>query len=190
MITKLALAWVFLYTAGLTDGQKYRRRTEVQCDMYEQHDFAATQGSGNPAVAASMASRMARGVGADILWRLEAGREGEEAARGGSQPPLPWFTMWFVSIVIVAAGVASTQAELLGSGRMMLAFLAGGGAGLLWLGLWLAAHRIAGPICIGIGSLFIVAGLWWTIVGPLAAVLAGICALRRAHRIELILARD
>lgn len=187
MIAKFTLSWVLLYTAGLTDAQKFRRRTEVECDMYEQQAFDLERGASGPAIAVTIASRMARGAAADVLWRMEAGRAGEASARGGGNPPLPWFTMWFVSLVIIAAGVATTQAEFLGSGRLMLAILAGAGAGMLWLGLYLATHRIAGPLCIGMGSLGIILGFWWTVFVPVAAVLAGICALRRARRIELLL---
>lgn len=187
MMRKIAMAWVFLYTAGLTGPQKVRRRDEIQSDMHEQLAFALEHGDGSAAISGSFASRTARGMLADVLWRLEEGRTGESVVHSGGEPPLPWFTMWFVSAIIVAAGIASTQVEVFGSGRVMLAFLAASGAGILWLGIYLVTHRVIGPVCIAAGTLGIVCGLWWTAIVPVAAVLAGVSALCRAHRLELIL---
>ncbi len=187
MVPKLAMLWVLLYTTGLTPGQKSRRRFEIASDMHEQRTFAMTAVHGSRGVSSAVASRTVRGMLADILWRLEAGRDGESQVRLGVDPPLPWFTMWFVSAVIVAGGVASTQVAMLGDVRVMLAFLAALGAGLLWLGLHLATHRFFGPLCIATGSIAIAGGLWWTLAGPVVAVGFGISGLRRAQRLEAAL---
>lgn len=187
MIAKIAMAWVFCYTAGLTVPQKDRRRGEVASDMHEELAFSLEHAGAAAAISGSIASRAMKGVLADILWRLEAGRSGESAIRAGEDPPLPWFTMLFVSAVIVAACIGSTQVGVFGSGRVMLAFGGAIGAGLLSLGIYLATHRILGPLCIAGGTLGIALGFWWTVLVPVAAVLAGISALRRAHRLELLL---
>jgi len=189
MVRRLAMLWVFLYTAGLTQSQKTRRRAEIQSDMYEQLMFAVDE-RGTPAISASIASRTARGMLADVLWRIEEGRDGEQVVRAGMDPPLPWLTMWFVGVVIVGGCVASTQAEALGDIRVVLAFIAAGGAGLLWFGLYLATHRLLGPLCITAGAICIALGLWWTVVVPLVAVCLGVSGIRRAQRLEALLRRD
>ena len=190
MIRRLAMLWVYLYTAGLTQDQKARRRTEIQSDMYEQQAFATGVSGGSVALGRSFGSRMARGMMADLLWRLEEGRDGEQVVRAGGDPPLPWFTMWFVAAVIVAGCAASTQVEALGDTRVLWAVFAASGAGISWLGLYLATHRLAGPACIAIGAACVALGLWWTVVVPLAAVCLGVSGLRRAQRLDALLHGD
>jgi drug/metabolite transporter (DMT)-like permease len=187
MIRRLALAWVLLYTAGLTEPQKQRRRLEIESDMHEEFAFAVAQGDGAAAFSGSVANRTLRGMLADVLWRLEAGRSGEQAIRAGAEPPLPWFTMWFVVALIVAGCVAATQVGNIVDGRVTLAFVAAAGAGLLWLGLYLTRRRVLGPAFIVVGTLLIVGGTWWTLVVPIAAGLAGVFGVRRAHRLECLL---
>lgn len=189
MVRRLAMLWVLLYTAGLTQAQKSRRRAEIQSEIHEQLAFALEEG-GSAAISGSIASRTARGMLADVLWRLEEGRDGEHVVRAGLDPPLPWFTMSFVAMIIVGGSVASTQVGVLGESRVLLAFLAAIGAGLLWLGLYLAKCRVLGPLCIGVGATCIALGLWWTVVVPLVAVCLGVAGLRRAQRLETLLRGD
>ena len=179
-------AWVVVYTAGLTDAQKRDRRDEIASDVYEHElDFRA-EGTGSAVIGRQIASRMVRGMLADVVWRYEAGREGERVAATGESPPLPWLTMAFISAVIVAGSFASTQASLLGEAFTMLSIASIVGAGAMWLGLHLATHRFAGPLLIGVGSLVMAWTLYWTFVGPVAAVVAGIAGVRRAQRIEAL----
>lgn len=185
-VPQLAMLWVMVYTAGLTRAQKSTRRDEIQSDMHEQLAFALAQGQGST-IASSVASRTVRGVLADVRWRLEEGRDGEEAVRAGLDPPLPWCTMWFLSAVIIGGCVASTQVETLGDARVLLASFAAGGAGLFRLGLYLATHRLFGPLCITAGAAAIALGLWWTGVAPFVAVGLGISGLRRAGRLDALL---
>lgn len=187
MVRLLTMLWVLLYTTGLTRDQKTGRRAEIASDMHEQFAFALEQGEGAIAINGSIASRTVRGMLADVLWRLEEGRDGEGAVRAGGDPPLPWFTMWFVGAVIVAGCVASTQVATLGDTRALWVFAAAGGAGLLWLGLYLATHTAWGPLCIAVGTVCIAAGLWWTVVVPVAAASFGIAGLRRAQRLATLL---
>jgi hypothetical protein len=181
------MLWVLLYTAGLTPSQKASRRAEIQSDMHEEFAFGFETRQKSLAIYTSIASRSARGLVADVLWRLEEGRDGERVVQLASDPPLPWFTMWFVSAVIVAGCVASTQAEALGDTRVMLAAFAAIGAGILWLGLYLATHRFLGPVCIAGGTACIALGLWWTRAVPFVAIGFGIAGLRRAQRLETLI---
>lgn len=187
MAHRATLLWVLLYTAGLTDAQKTRRRGEIESDMHDHAAFFAQQGVGSAAISRSIASRTMRGVIADILWRFEAGREGEDVVRNGGNPPLPWLTMWFVGAIIVAGALASTQAAWLGDARVLLAFLGAFSAGLLWLGLAVTGRHFLGPLCITGGALGIACGFWWTLAVPFLAVAVGIGGLRRAARLEALL---
>lgn len=189
MVRRLAMLWVLLYTAGLTQAQKTRRRAEIQSDMHEQFTFAVEHGD-SAAIGGSIAKRTARGMLADVLWRIEEGRDGEQVVRAGFDPPLPWFTMWFVAAVIVGGCVASTQVGALGDTRVLLAFVGAAGAGMLWLGVYLATHRFLGPVYITAGTVCVALGLWWTVVVPLVAVCLGVSGLRRAQRLDGLLHGD
>ncbi|MEX1102663.1 MAG: hypothetical protein WED87_00330, partial [Dehalococcoidia bacterium] len=105
MIRRLNAFWIRLYTAGLTDAQKTSRRDEVSSDVHEQIAFFRGIGQSEAVINRGVASRTVRGILADVLWRLDAGREGEVVVRHGGNPPLPWFTMLFVGAVIVGGGV-------------------------------------------------------------------------------------
>ncbi|MDC3402457.1 hypothetical protein OAX95_00805 [bacterium] len=57
--------WVGVYTAGLPDDVAAERRAELDSDIWEQlHDP-------DNATTISIISRLARGVSADLLWRIE-----------------------------------------------------------------------------------------------------------------------
>ena len=90
MVRRVAMLWVLLYTAGLTPAQKVRRRSEIQSDMHEQLAFALVTGQNTGAIRGSVASRTVRGMLADVLWRIEEGRDGERVIQVGADPPLPW----------------------------------------------------------------------------------------------------
>ncbi|HEX6030570.1 MAG TPA: hypothetical protein VFY90_03995 [Tepidiformaceae bacterium] len=179
--------WVLLYTAGLTDEQKVRRRDEVRSDMDDQIQWFRGQGQPAAAINRSIASRTARGVVADALWRLEAGRDGESVVLRGGNPPLPWVTMLFVGATIVWGGLASAQVQWIGDGRAILGVLSAFGAGLIWLGLYLVSHRFLGPLLLALGAAVVAWCLWWTLLAPVVAVCVAVSGVRRAQRIEALL---
>jgi hypothetical protein len=187
ILRHLNTLWVGVYTAGLTDAQKARRRGEVRSDVHEQMAFFRAEGQSDAAINRGIASRTIRGVLADVAWRLDAGREGEIVVRHGGSPPLPWLTMLFVASVIVAGCLSSTQVEWLGDTRATLGILSAFGAGVLWLGLYLASHRFAGPLLVAVGTATIAWCLWWTIVAPVVAVGVGVAGVRRAQRLEALI---
>ncbi|OAI44580.1 hypothetical protein AYO38_00365 [bacterium SCGC AG-212-C10] len=176
--------WVLLYTAGLTDDQKAGRRAEIKSDVYEQIAYFAGAGRGSLSIGRGIASRMTRGIRSDILWRLEAGREAESVVREGGNPPLPWLTMVFLTLVLVGGSFAPVQPYWTSDAVMLLAIAAALGAGLFWLGLYLVSHHFFGPLFIAMGTIMIAWGLWWTLVVPVIAVVAGVSGVRRAQRLE------
>jgi len=65
---RLALAWVRLYSRGLTPDARAARYAEVESDLWE-HQAACGRG---PLTQLAMVSRSARGVPADLAWRASA----------------------------------------------------------------------------------------------------------------------
>lgn len=177
-------SWVLAYTAGLTQQQKQRRRDEVQSDMYEEQAFAISSHAGSFQQQRQVLSRMVRGVAGDIAWRWEAGRDAEVAVREGAQAPMPWLSSLFLGAVVAFGAGSTTLADWWDETHVMLAMVAILGAGLTWLGLYLASHRHCGPILVAAGSACIAWCLWWTFVVPVMAVAVVIMGVRRAQRIE------
>jgi phosphoribosylaminoimidazole-succinocarboxamide synthase len=65
--------WVALYTLGLPRGVRDERRTEIDCDLYEQRLFARFEGEGALSTAGSISMRLVLGMLSDIMWRVQAG---------------------------------------------------------------------------------------------------------------------
>lgn len=180
--------WVLLYTAGLTDHQKATRRLEIKSDMHEHRTVANASSVGTWALEREVASRLFRGLTSDIAWRMEAGRDAEAIVAEGGDPPMPWLTSWFLSAVLVFGVISSAQPTWWGNDTTMtLALVAIVGAGITWLGLYLVRRRFVGPFFIALGAVIIAWTLWWTLIAPLAAVVAAIAGFRRAQRLERIL---
>jgi hypothetical protein len=179
--------WTLLYAAGLTDAQKAARRAEVRSDVHDQIAYFRDAGQGDAAINFGVGSRTVRGVWADILWRMEAGREGETLVRYGVSPPLPWFSMLFMTGVIVAGCLSTIHLGWMSDGHVALTMMSAVGAGAVWLGLYLASHRFLGPLLIAAGTIVVAWSLWWTIVVPVLAVAVGVAGVRRAQRIEALL---
>lgn len=187
LASKLNTAWVAVYTTGLLDGQRRRRRGEVESDMHDGLASGALAGVGTWALAGEILSRMGRGVWWDVLWRCEADRAGESAVLDGASPPLPWLSSLFLGAVVLLGAVSTTGALGRSEAQIALAMLATLGAGATWLGLYLVTRRTLGPLLIGVGTACIAWSLWWTFLGPVAAVGVGLAGVRRAHRIEKLL---
>jgi hypothetical protein len=73
----LARAWARLYTRGLPDVLRDRRRAEIACDLWEQRHEPGSRSRAPFARAADVLGRVLRGVPSDIAWRIE------HRARGG-----------------------------------------------------------------------------------------------------------
>ena len=175
--------WVKTYTAGLTPSQKTERRAEVESDMFEHEALYLGPMTSSSAVSAQVLSRTVRGAAFDVMWRWTAGRDGESVIQRGESPPLPFFTMWFVGSVILFSSGASLSQLWVRDLWVGLAMLSAVGAALMWWGLYLASHRIVGPMLVAGGAIVVAASLYWTIVAPFMAVAAGIAGVRRAERL-------
>jgi cytochrome b6-f complex iron-sulfur subunit len=68
VITALVTAWTRLYTAGLPDQPKQRRRLEIASDLWEQSNDRASTHAG----AVSIALRCVAGMPSDLVWSISA----------------------------------------------------------------------------------------------------------------------
>ena len=84
----LTRAWTALYTRGLPPDLRAERREEIDCDLWE-HRRAGLRRRRAVSTAAHILLRLALGIPADFVWRLETGA----AVRAGRDPDMkdrPW----------------------------------------------------------------------------------------------------
>ncbi len=71
----LVRIWARFYTIGLQSDVRRRRRAEIESDVWESlHDLEEAPAT----TGIHIVARLARGVPADVWWRLEYGRKGEQ----------------------------------------------------------------------------------------------------------------
>lgn len=80
---RAVLLWVSLYTWGLPHDLRDRRRAEIESDLSKQEQDAVRSIQTNRNVVLGTANRLARGISADLSWRIDllfrssyAGQEG------------------------------------------------------------------------------------------------------------------
>jgi len=66
-------SWVALYTLGLPRELRDGRRTEIDCDLWEQRELAEYTGEPPLGTAAEIVARAVLGMLSDITWRAQAG---------------------------------------------------------------------------------------------------------------------
>ena len=75
-------AWVRIYTRGMPAAVRDARRSEIECDLWEQREEARSCCRRASATALDVLGRVLRGVPSDLSWRLE------HRARGRLTRPL------------------------------------------------------------------------------------------------------
>lgn len=68
--SQLARGWAAVYTLGVAGHVRESRRAEITSDVWEHHLDVVTGSRSAWVFAASVVSRVARGVPADLLWRV------------------------------------------------------------------------------------------------------------------------
>jgi hypothetical protein len=71
LVIGLAHEWTRLYTRGLPPSQRERRCREIESDLWESHHDADRP---RAVAALQILSRLARGLWADLAWRVEQSR--------------------------------------------------------------------------------------------------------------------
>jgi hypothetical protein len=147
----LVARWVRLYTRNLATDVKERRSAELEADLHDQIAHERAVGIDDRTIARGIASRMLRGVVADLLWRAR-------------QPKRPTVTRSAARVAIGVALVLSVPlaATALGAAVWSLAdfVLAGVLLAVVGTALELAARRSGSLVtAAGIGTLGIAAAL-------------------------------
>ncbi len=100
----LVARWVRLYTRHLPTPVAQRRTEEIDADLYEQIAYERANGISDRRIALGIASRMVRGIAADLAWR---GRQAKVAAHPSiSEETMKTNKRLVRSAVRVALGVA------------------------------------------------------------------------------------
>ena len=104
-VAALVARWVRAYTRGLPAPIADRRVAEIQADLHDHIAFGRAHGMADARIAVDIASRMVRGLPADVTWRDEQRAETERRHRtpGG---PMPSPTIVYRSAVALALGTA------------------------------------------------------------------------------------
>jgi hypothetical protein len=79
LASRIALGWARCYTSGMPEPVRHARLDELASDLWEHGEHAASAGRSRISVQLGIASRTARGAGADLAWRA-ANRAGLSTA--------------------------------------------------------------------------------------------------------------
>lgn len=163
---RLVVRWVRLYTNGLPAPVARRRIEEVQADLHDHIAHERSRGTTDGRIALAVASRMLRGVAADVAWREHESRTA--SLRTSKEERMETGSTIGRSVLRVSIGVAAVLAiPLIG---MALSdevawgvfdfVLAGVLLGVVGASFELAARRSGnGAIAAGLVALGVIAGL-------------------------------
>lgn len=106
-MTALVTRWVRFYTRHLPSPVAGRRLEEIAADLHDHLAFHRADGVPDSRISRGMASRMIRGLGADLAWRWGQARVAAQASstKGTSMPGIG-----HRSALRIAIGVAVTLA--------------------------------------------------------------------------------
>jgi hypothetical protein len=103
-MAELVARWVRFYTRDLPTPIAQRRVDEIEADLHDHIAHERAHGTGDWRIALGIASRMVRGLAADVAWR---GRQAKLAAHPSTQEEaMKTSKTLYRSVVRVALGVA------------------------------------------------------------------------------------
>ena len=202
-VVGLTEAWVRLYTAGLSSTLRDARRSELASDLWEHQHTAYILRQGAAGTAFQVLSRTLLGVPADISWRVAAGRKRriERGTEGRVRMNPSRAQKGFVGIALlmvalyVALGISNavinqepTFVDRFGEfwGGVLGSLIGFIPAALIVTGLWqLRRSPVLGGALVLIGAVPVALAFYWTIFGPVLALLLvifWIYLLRRRSR--------
>jgi hypothetical protein len=123
-MAKLVARWLRFYTRNLPDRVAERRIDEIAADLHDHIAHDRAHGTSDRRIALSIASRMVRGMAADLSWR---GRSRKTAARPAVRIAL--VTACILLVPLVAMQI--TDEVDWGVADFVLAGVLLGGSGLL-----------------------------------------------------------
>jgi hypothetical protein len=143
----LVRTWVRMYTVGLEASNRSDRRDEIESDLWEHRNYAASEGKGSAVTSLSIFGRWLAGIPADLSWRTShRGRRGQQARESMMKNAIGTYWQGLAAIAAVATGYFGVRqfftdevSAAITSGKVVgLVLLVG--AGLLVLA-GLAVHR-------------------------------------------------
>jgi hypothetical protein len=165
-MAELVARWVRLYTRDLPEPVARRRVDEIDADLHDHIAHERANGTRERRIARGIASRMVRGLAADVTWR---GRQAKVAARPSTREETMKVSKAVRrSAVRVALGVA-----LILTVPLVVTLLSDGEAWSVWdfvaAGVFLAAIGVVIELAVKrVGNLALAIGL--AVVGVLAGV--------------------
>ena len=168
--------WAAIYTAGLPDEARKRRRAEIDSDLYEHQQDALTTTGATTALAADVFGRFLLGLPADVSWRLGLLRT---SGRASVAPVAAVSFALFVAAISVAFAVSHGLQG--GTGDLVLNMIAISGVAAFLLGFARSKRSplLGGSLAVA-GSLFMSFSLFWTLIEPLLGLALAAYAVRRA----------
>jgi hypothetical protein len=179
--------WVALYTFGLPSNLRDERRTEVDCDLWEQRLSAHLQGERALATAGEVVLRLILGMISDIMWRVQASLSARSDRSMKVNESLTARGLFCVALVVAAlplvfglsimARYPEPAGVLYGLGQAL-------SAGILIGGLAFSSTRPQlGLAMVALGVLGVTAFMFWMfmITIPVGILLLGV-AYYRAHQ--------
>ncbi len=146
------LAWVGLYTRGLPVDVAADRRAEIESDLWDEAAVADWLGDAST-LGRQRASRLIRGMPADVAWRME---------QRGRRTRAPWRTTMHISKLELAAILAATIVTCVA----VVGLLFGSSDFREWEGM---VPAVAGLVLAAVGLLLAIpkpkAGLWVGLIG-------------------------
>ena len=199
LVVGLAHWWVRLYTSGLPPDIREARRAEIASDLWEQ--AAGAPGCGMVTTAAEVLARMLLGIPADLSWRFAAGRQRhagdvpERRVNVNTSLAQRGFVgiAALMAVLYVALGLSNAFVNQEPSFVSRFGEFWGGVLGSLigfvpavMIVIGLRAQRrspLLGGILVLIGAAPLAVGMYWTVVGPVLAVLLVILWASRMRRL-------
>ena len=197
----LAQAWVRLYTAGLRPNVRDGRRAEIASDLWEQQQAASVLENRSGGTALQVLARVLLGVPADLSWRVTAGRmrrvDSLPERRVRMNRSLAQKGFLVVALLLTAfylfLGVSNalinqepTFVERFGAfwGGVLGSLIGFIPAALIAAGLWLQRRApVRGGILVLVAAVPVAVGMYWTVFGPLLALLLVVFWISRTRRL-------
>ena len=133
----LVARWVRFYTRNLAPPIARRRIDEIDADLHDHITHERTHGTRDRRIALGIATRMLRGLVADVSWRRQ------HTVRTASRPAVRVGLATALILLVPLVAMTFTDEVNWGPGDFVLAGILLGGSGLLLHGL---ATRRAGSI--------------------------------------------
>ena len=173
----LTRRWAATYTRGLPDEVKAERRSEIDCDLWEQQRYASLEGESGAATGTYILTRCILGMASDISWRAEAGSAARQEGKVQVTETLVSRLVFGVALVVVIlpilmgattvvdAGVSGASADEDAADNLIFGAVSMLAGGVMVTGLLLSrsSPRVGVPV-LAVGVIGIFAFWYWMFI--------------------------